>query len=135
MALVREGAAQNVERQRGCRRYKNFGEAQAVFEKLRAAGDHSEAVTYGLALALYNQGSSVVGATGAGRGTGAQLQQAADLLRPLVYAPDPSRRVRQLYADTLNYLSHTQPMEPARGDLRGSAQDPGRPGRAGSDRP
>jgi hypothetical protein len=44
-----------------------------------------------------------------GRGSAEQLQQAADLLKPLVYGSNPSRRVRQLYGDDLNYLSHTQP--------------------------
>ncbi|MDE2085312.1 MAG: ATP-binding protein [Xanthomonadaceae bacterium] len=105
MALVREGTALNAAGKvdAGSR---NLGEAQSVFEKLRAAGDHSEAVIYGLSLALYEQGASVIRG---GRGTAAQLQQAADLLRPLVYGSDPSRRVRQLYGDDLNFLSHTQP--------------------------
>ncbi|HXS72549.1 MAG TPA: hypothetical protein VN725_00760, partial [Rhodanobacteraceae bacterium] len=105
MALVREGAAENASGKTDAA-YKNFGEAQAVFEKLRASGDRSEAVTYGLALALSSEGNNY--AFG-GRGTAAQLQQAADLLRPLVYAPNGSRRVRQLYADTLNYFSFSQP--------------------------
>jgi uncharacterized protein (UPF0147 family) len=90
--------------------YKLFGEAQAQFEKLRASGNDNEAVTYGLALSLYNQGQS---ALFNGRGTTAQLNQAADLLRPLVQAPDSSRQVRQAYADTLNILSHMQPKEAA----------------------
>ena len=109
MALVREGAAQNASGAVGPA-YKSFAEAQNVFEKLRASGDHSEAVTYGLALTLYSQGFSVVGG---GRGTVKQLQQSADLLRPLVNAPDSSRRVRQTYADALNIFSHTQPKETA----------------------
>ncbi|MGH8212043.1 MAG: hypothetical protein ACREPP_02290, partial [Rhodanobacteraceae bacterium] len=91
--------------------YKSFGEAQSVFEKLRASGDHSEAVTYGLALTLESQGYSLVGGSGGGRGTAAQLQQAANLLRPMVYGQHPSRRVRLLYADDLNILSHAQPLE------------------------
>lgn len=111
MALVREGAAQQSSGKLDDAD-KSFGAAQAVFEKLRAGGDHGEAVTFGLALALETQGSSVVG-SGIGRGTPAQLQQAADLLRPLVYAKDGSRRAKQLYGDTLNYLSHTQPPEQA----------------------
>ncbi|HET9835964.1 MAG TPA: hypothetical protein VFP88_06460, partial [Rhodanobacteraceae bacterium] len=106
MALVREGAALqssgNIDAA-----YRSFGDAQSVFEKLRASGDRSESVTYGLALTLESQGSSIVGG-GNGRGTMAQLIQASDLLRPLVYGSAPSRRVRQLYADTLNYLSHAQ---------------------------
>ncbi|HST28750.1 MAG TPA: hypothetical protein VLK26_10325 [Rudaea sp.] len=104
MALVREGASLNAagNLEAGT---KNLGEAQAVFEQLRVAGDHGEDVVYGLALALYEQGSSVIRG---GRGTAVQLQQAADLLRPLVYGADPSQRVRQLYGDDLNFLSHTQ---------------------------
>ena len=107
MALVREGAALNA-RGEVDTAYKLFGEAQSVFEKLRASGDNSEAVIYGLALTLYSQGNSV---TFSGRGTAAQMNQAADLLRPLVRGPNPSRQVLQAYADTLNILSHTQPKE------------------------
>ena len=104
MALVREGASLNAAGKAEAA-FKSFGEAQSVFEKLRVAGDHGEDVVYGLALALYEQGSTVIRG---GRGTAAQLQQAADLLRPLVYGSGPSRRVRQLYGDDLNFLSHTQ---------------------------
>ncbi|HEY7872182.1 MAG TPA: hypothetical protein VIC31_05630 [Rudaea sp.] len=111
MAQVREGAAQSASGDENAA-YKNFGEAQAAFEKLRSAGDRGEAVTYGLALALYSQGTGVIGG-GGGRGTSAQLQQAAELLRPQVYKPGGSRQARQLYADDLNYLSHTQPHETA----------------------
>ncbi|HET6913244.1 MAG TPA: hypothetical protein VFH71_07875 [Rhodanobacteraceae bacterium] len=110
MALVREGAALqssgNIDAA-----YKSFDQAQSVFRGLRTAGDHSEPVTYGLALTLESEGNSTIGNAGGGRGTVAELVEASDLLRPLVYAPNPSRRVRQLYADTLNYLSHSQPLE------------------------
>ena len=109
MALVREGAAQNASGDVDAA-YKTLGEAQSVFEKLRAAGDTSEAVTLGLALSLYYQGNSVLFN---GRGTADQLIQAADLLRPLATAPGASRQVRRVYTDTLNYLSHTQPKEAA----------------------
>ena len=109
MAVLREGAAHNDSGDLDGA-YQRYHEGQAVFEKLRAAGDQGEATTYGLALSLYYQGNSVVGG-GHGRGTAVQLQQAADLLRPLVYAPGASRRVRQLYAGDLDYLSHTQPLE------------------------
>jgi tetratricopeptide (TPR) repeat protein len=112
MALVREGAAQNASGEPDAADRK-FGEAQAVFEKLAGAGNRGEAVTYGLALTLYNEGFLSVLGGGNGRGTTAQLRQAADLLRPLVRAPDASRRARQLYADTLNVLSHSQPLEQA----------------------
>jgi hypothetical protein len=105
MALVREGASLNAAGKAEAA-FKSFGEAQSEFEKLHAAGNHGEDIVYGLALALYEQGSTVIRG---GRGTALQLQQAADLLRPLVYATNPSRRVRQLYGDDLNFLSHTQP--------------------------
>ncbi len=107
MALIREGAAQNASGDVDTA-FKALSEAQDVFEKLNAAGDHSEAVTYGLALALYHQGNTAING---GRGTAEQLTRAADLLRPLVYAKDSSRQVRQLYADDLNYLSHAQSFE------------------------
>jgi tetratricopeptide (TPR) repeat protein len=107
MALIREGAAISAHGEQETA-YKVWEEAQSVFEKLRASGDQSEGVTYGLALSLYNQGYSVLGF---GRGKASQLIQAADLLRPLVQAPDSSRQVRQTYADILNILSHTQPKE------------------------
>ena len=107
MALVREGAALNA-RGEVDGAYKAFGESQRVFEKLQAAGNSSDAVTYGLALVLYNEGSN---ALFGGRGTMAELNQAADLLRPLVYKEGSSRQVRQTYADILNILSHLQPKE------------------------
>ena len=109
MALIREAAALtgHGDPEAG---YKKYAEAQRVFEQLRAAGDNSEPTTWGLALALMSQGAGVIGGA---RGTPQQLQQAADLLKPLVYGPNPSRRVRQTYADTLNHLSHTQAMDAA----------------------
>ncbi|MGH8063071.1 MAG: hypothetical protein ACREO7_13765, partial [Pseudoxanthomonas sp.] len=108
MALIREGAAMKSANDI-VGAYKNFAEAQAVFEKLRAAGDKSEPVTYGLALSLFNQGGGVV--EGVGRGTAEQLVQAVDLLRPLVRSSSASRESQQTYANILNYLSHSQPLE------------------------
>ncbi|HET7127438.1 MAG TPA: hypothetical protein VFI26_10155 [Lysobacter sp.] len=110
MALVREGASLNATGNIDAGN-KNLAAAQAVFEQLRAAGDHGEGVTYGLALALFQQGAAVVQISSAGGGNAGQLRQAAELLKPLVHGADPSRRVRQLYGDDLNYLSHTQPLE------------------------
>ena len=110
MALVREGASLNAAGKADVGG-KNLDVARAVFEQLRADGDRSENVAYGLALALFEQGSGIVSSGGAAASDPKQLQQAADLLKPLVYGPNPPRRVRQLYGDTLNYLSHTQPLE------------------------
>jgi hypothetical protein len=107
MALVREGTALN-DRGEVDTAYKLFGEAQAVFERLLAQDHDNEALTYGLALVLFNEGQSFLGG---GRGTPAQLGRAADLLRPLAHKPDASRQVRQTYADILNTFSHSQPKD------------------------
>jgi len=109
MALVREGAAKDA---RGDLEGADhdFDEAKAVFEQLRADGDRSDEVTYGLALAYFSRGK---GAVGGGRGTAQDLRTAADLLRPLVQAPGGSPRAKLTYSDVLNYLSHTQPTQKA----------------------
>lgn len=104
MALVRLGSAQ-IAAGRLQAANRSFGEAQAAFEKLRAAGDDGEPVTYGLALILYSQNY----ATTVSGGSSAQFNQAAALLKPLVTGPNPSRQVRQLYADTLNIICLDQP--------------------------
>ena len=83
----------------------------------------SEPVTYGLALSLYSQGQS---ALFNGRGTAAQLNQAADLLRPAragarQFAPDP--------AGVRGHAQYPQPHATegnGRRFLPGSTQDPGR---------
>jgi hypothetical protein len=107
MALVREGGALLA---RGDVEAANprLDEARKLFQKLKASGDQSEAVTLGLALSLFTRFSSW-GVSGAPGSTMSDLQQAADLLRPLVRAGTGSRATRLVYADTLNYLSHTQP--------------------------
>jgi hypothetical protein len=104
MALVRLGAAQIAGGHLKAAN-RSFGEARAAFERLRAAGDDGEPVTYGLALILYSQYYSL---SVSGGGSSAQFNQAAALLKPLVTGPDPSRRVRQLYADTLNIICLNQ---------------------------
>jgi hypothetical protein len=98
MALVRLGSAQFAGGHPDAAG-KSFANAKAAFEKLRAAGDHSEAVTYGLALVLHSEGEAAlfshVGST-------EPLHQAAALLRPLTTGAHPARRVRQLDAENLN---------------------------------
>lgn len=103
MALVRLGSAQGASGDDKTAK-RNFNEAEGIFKKLRAAGDDGEAVTYGLASILYNAnyGPAV------GGGSSAAMDQAAALLRPLVNGANPSRRVRQLYADTLNIICLNQ---------------------------
>jgi hypothetical protein len=109
MALVREGAAKDA---RGDLDGADqaLDEAKTVLEQLRADGDRSDDVTYGLALAYFSRGK---GAVGGGRGTAQDLQKAAELLRPLVQARGASPRTKLTYSDVLNYLSHTQPKQAA----------------------
>lgn len=109
MAQVREGAALlnggHVDAA-----FALFAQAQAGLAAMRAGGDHSEPVTFGLALIEYYKGSGLISG-GSNRGSDKELQAAVALLRPLVHGPDPSRRARQLYADTLNFMSHDQSLE------------------------
>ncbi|MGA9852104.1 MAG: hypothetical protein WBR15_04170 [Gammaproteobacteria bacterium] len=109
MALVRLGSAQIAGGHQNAAG-KSFDAAKTTFEKLRAAGDDGEPVTYGLALIQYNEGYA--GAVSGG-GSSTPLNQAAALLKPLVNGANPSRQVRQLYADTLNIICLNQPPQQA----------------------
>ena len=104
MALVRQGAAM-VSGGGNVAAAPILDEAEAVFTQLYAAGDHSEETTIGLALSNFVR-SNTVGL--GGNEQKARLEKAAGLLRPMAYAPGASRRVRRVYADVLNYLSHSQ---------------------------
>jgi tetratricopeptide (TPR) repeat protein len=109
MALIREGGAY-LAGDRIEPGTRSIAQARELFEKLRADGNVSEDVTYGLALALFTPYST----WGPGGGPGSKpgdLRAAADLLRPFVQRPDASRQVKILYADILNHLSHSQPKE------------------------
>ena len=104
MALVREGGALHASGDvNGGNRA--LQEARAVFAKLQAGGDSSAAVKLGMALVLFTP-YSAYGPGGGPESKPADLQQAADLLKPLVYAPGSSREMKLTYADILNYLSH-----------------------------
>ncbi|MGB7739131.1 MAG: hypothetical protein WBM03_08445 [Steroidobacteraceae bacterium] len=87
-----------------------LNEAWVIFDKLRAGGDRSEQVAVGLALSKFTRFSSW-GVSGAPGSKPEDLQEAADLLRPWAKAPRASAQTRMLYADTLNYLSHTQSLD------------------------
>lgn len=104
MALVREGGALLAagDAEGGSR---VLADARELFEKLRADGDRGEAATLGLALSQFTR-FSAWGVDGAPGSTTADLQQAVDLLEPLVDSPQGSRQARLVYADVLNYLSH-----------------------------
>ena len=106
MALVREGGALLASGDvQGANRAMH--EARTLFEKLRAGGDRSEPATLGLALTLFTP-YAAWGPGGGPESKPTDLPQAADLLRPLVYAPGSSRQVKLAYADILNYLSHSK---------------------------
>jgi tetratricopeptide (TPR) repeat protein len=106
MALIREGGAllARGNHQHGLPR---LDEAREIFTQLRREGQHTEPVTLGLALSQFTR-FSAWGVNGAPGSTTADLQQAADLLRPLAHAPNGSRNTKLVYADVLNYLSHRQ---------------------------
>ncbi|HET9694526.1 MAG TPA: hypothetical protein VFP48_09075, partial [Steroidobacteraceae bacterium] len=107
MALIREGSAllARGDHQQGLPR---LDEAREVFTRLRATGHDTEPVKLGLALSQFAR-FSAWGVDGAPGATTENLQQAADLLRPLAQSPTGSRDVKLVYADVLNYLSHRQP--------------------------
>jgi hypothetical protein len=111
MALVREGGALLA---RGDFQAANpkLDEARGLFEGLLASKAGDEQATLGLALTLFTR-YSMWGITGAPGGKDGDLQQAADLLRPLAHSPGSSVQAKVAYADILNYLSHQQPKEAA----------------------
>ncbi|HET7204842.1 MAG TPA: hypothetical protein VFI92_15890 [Steroidobacteraceae bacterium] len=107
MALIREGSAL-LARGDHAQGLPRLDEARALFTKLRQEGHDTEPVKLGLALSLFAR-FSAWGVNGAPGSTTADLQQAADLLRPLAHSATGSRDVKLVYADVLNYLSHRQP--------------------------
>jgi tetratricopeptide (TPR) repeat protein len=105
MALMREGSSLG-EQGRLDEARPVLARAEEVFQSLRKSGDHSEDVIVGLAETYVARGTMGVRNMDA-------LQKAADLLRPLAKTPTSSRRVRALYADVLNYMSHGLPKSEA----------------------
>jgi hypothetical protein len=104
MALLRESGARlaSGDIEGGS---ESLDQATDLFQKLRAAGDDSEAVTLGLALTYFVPYSSFGPGGGPGTKPG-DLQKAADMLRPFAYSESGSRQAKLTYADVLNYLSH-----------------------------
>ncbi len=106
MALLREGEAQDGSGALEASR-KSFTEARNVFQKQYDAGNKGEAVTISLALANYDLGTGG-NSGGASRSDANLLNKAADMLRPLAHSRTGSRQAKLLYANTLNFLSHTE---------------------------
>ena len=108
MALVRQGAAMFAHGDvNGATPV--LKKAQAIFEKLRAGGDETEETTIGLALSLFTRVPQGL----IDSATLKDLEQATTLVRARAAQPAASRRIRRVYADVLNVLSHTQPKEVA----------------------
>jgi tetratricopeptide (TPR) repeat protein len=84
-------------------------EAVALMEKMRAAGDSSEATTLALARA-YNARADVVSRRQDPSALAYDFK-AADLLRPLTEGANASRATRQLYMDTLGSIGYLQFMK------------------------
>ncbi len=77
--------------------------ALGTFEQLRRQGDQSEENVYGSGIALQAESWNSPDPAAAQRGI--------DLLKPAVMSPQCSNRVRLLYAEFLDYLSHGQDPE------------------------
>ena len=108
MALVREGAALFSHGDANAAA-PVLKEAKGIFEKLQAEGDRGEETSIGLALSVFGGVAPGLGLTA----RAPEMKRMAELLRPFVYSPNPSRRVRRVYADMLNYICHTQTNEAA----------------------
>jgi len=107
MALIREAGALLA---RGEFEPANpkLDEATRIFDGLRAQGIATEDVAVGLALSKFVR-FSAWGVGGAPGSKPTDLQEVADLLRPWSKQPGTSAQTRMLYADVLNFLSHTLP--------------------------
>ena len=106
MALVREAEAQFAAGQTAAAE-TTVATARGLFESLHERQALGDDATIGLALAMFTRHKYTFGPA---RGQ-TELAQAAELLRPLATAADGPRAARLLYAEVLNYLSHSQPLE------------------------
>jgi hypothetical protein len=88
---------------------QRVAEARGLFEQLRAEGHDGESTAVGLALASTTR----IAALGPDAVSGADLQRAADLLRPFATSPEGSPQAKIVYADVLGSLSFQQPKETA----------------------
>jgi hypothetical protein len=102
LALVREGGALMASGERA-NAAQSIDRGLAIFESLQADPRYSDQAGFGIGLALFSRhaaGGSVPSVAEA------DAKRAAELLRPLAYAPDASRQVRFLYAEVLNGMSY-----------------------------
>ena len=79
-------------------------QARKIFEEMRAAGDQSDEVATGIALAIFAKTN--LGGLG---DTRAELQKAVGLLRPIVASGRANRSAKLALGDLLQYLAHTEP--------------------------
>ena len=106
LALVRYGAALRNQSKLD-ESQKALSEAVAVLEKLRKAGDRSEATAIGLSLGLMSQGK-VASSQNRVPEVIVLAGQAVDVLKPLMDAPSPAVTVRRAYGIAATYLGYAQ---------------------------
>ncbi len=105
MALVRKATALNDAGQ-GAEAKAVSAQARKIFEDLQAAGDTSDEVAVGLALAIFSRIN--IGQLG---DTRVNLEKATGLLRPIIAAGRASRSAKLAFADMLQYLAHSSTPE------------------------
>jgi tetratricopeptide (TPR) repeat protein len=106
LALVRYGAALRTQSKLD-ESGKALSEAVSVLSKLRKEGDQSEATAIGLGIGLMTEAR--VSDSLNKRDQSRELStQAADVLRPLMAAPNPSIPLRRAYGLAMTYLGFSQ---------------------------
>ena len=106
LALVRYGAALRNQ-SRLDESGKALSEAVDVLAKLRQQGDRSEATAIGLGTGLMSE-ARVAGSQARRPEERQFAQQAVDVLKPLMAAPDPSVPLRRAYGTAMLYLGFSQ---------------------------
>jgi hypothetical protein len=106
LALVRYGAALR-QQSRLDESAKALADAVGVLSRLRKEGDTSEATAIGLSLGLTSQ-ARVAGSQNRRPDERELAVQAADVLQPLMSAPNPSIPLRRAYGFAMLYLGFSQ---------------------------
>ncbi|HSS69921.1 MAG TPA: hypothetical protein VLQ46_04625 [Casimicrobiaceae bacterium] len=106
LALVRYGAALR-QQSRLDESGKALSDAVGVLSRLRKEGDTSEATAIGLSLGLSYQ-ARVAGSQNKRPEERNLAAQAADVLKPLMAAPNPSIPLRRAYGLAMTYLGFSQ---------------------------
>jgi tetratricopeptide (TPR) repeat protein len=106
LALVRYGAALRVQSKLD-EASKALSQAVGVLDKLRAQGDKSEATAIGLGIGLVSQ-ARVAGSSNMRPEEREFATRGAEVLKPLMTAPNPSISLRRAYGLAMTYLGFSQ---------------------------